>query len=392
MRLSLVNLISFIFFVCNLKLYVFGFHLTSLRPTFRLVRLRSWIEKIRLEVTEIGDRLDEAVQSRQFVPFSEGVDDVLNIIDYEALKKELILSSTPGNAVSAFLRSLSRSHFAVLRLSSNDSEVIRKLWKASQDFYELPTTNDRIEAAGPLREIIQGFPIGFASFDENEFLETRLLGPNRQLLPVFNEDVGKSKTCIESSIINGRKCLTNIGRVAVSAVSSTFPHIPWLELLDDGENLGVEEISSSVLRLCSYRNQAPVMTVPLDQQTVAFGAHTDSTFFTIVPVASTPGLQIFNKDVGWISPEEFCNHDTDVVLMPGEFLQVLSSRTFPCCVHRVLKPHQGGFVRYSTPLLLRGRGGYSLSFLSSEKEKIDSTISDLHGLLLSLMKEDNEKR
>ena len=49
--------------------------------------------------------------------------------------------------------------------------------------------------------------------------------------------------------------------------------------------------SSSVLRICCYN---PLNTVNKDEK-VAFGAHTDTTFLTVAPCSSVPGLEIYHN-------------------------------------------------------------------------------------------------
>ena len=160
----------------------------------------------------------------------------------------------------------------------------------------------------------------------------------------------------------------------------------WLRLLDDGTGVPEGSLSASVHRICHYtlqKQERGAATKPPEakkkesstpkkkkkkkeeeeeeeEEAVAFGAHTDATFFTVVPVAETPGLQVFAPGLGWLSPEKAVGqrreraggdgvgggagsrgavkHGRDVVLMPGEFAQVLSRGAYQCAVHRVLRP------------------------------------------------------
>lgn len=70
----------------------------------------------------------------------------------------------------------------------------------------------------------------------------------------------------------------------------------------------------------------------------------DATFFTVVPVALVPGLDTHVPGLGWICPEASGDPARDVVLMTGEFVQVLSEGEFPCCVHRILRPGDAGIL------------------------------------------------
>lgn len=132
---------------------------------------------------------------------------------------------------------------------------------------------------------------------------------------------------------------------------------------------------------------------------------------------------MFTPEAGWVSPEEHSAHGTDVVLMTGEFLEVLTGGALPCAVHRVLKPRPGHRSRLSAPLLLRGREKESLvpapkaatgglldsssGLLGSRPSPVDNdaqsrsrlptfppgvTVTDMHRLLLTLFSEDTRRR
>lgn len=125
-----------------------------------------------------------------------------------------------------------------------------------------------------------------------------------------------------------------------------------------------------------------------------------------------------------MSPEEHGAHGADIVLMTGEFLEVLTGGVLPCAVHRVLKPMPGHRSRLSAPLLLRGREkeplvpapnaatggllGASSGLLGSGPSPVDVnntqsrhrlpafppgvTVTDMHRLLLTLFSEDTRRR
>ena len=73
----------------------------------------------------------------------------------------------------------------------------------------------------------------------------------------------------------------------------------------------------STHRLCRYE--------PTDGN--AFGAHTDTSFFTLVPFASPAGLEVFEPSTrAWVCPELDATPESysDVLAMPGEFLELAS--------------------------------------------------------------------
>lgn len=90
------------------------------------------------------------------------------------------------------------------------------------------------------------------------------------------------------------------------------------------------------------------------------GAHTDTTFLTVIPCASVPGLEILQPLTGrWVRPEAArnCRPGSDVMLLSGELLQVFGRDRYQAAVHRVVRPAGATQPRVSTPLLVRGVAG-----------------------------------
>uniref|UniRef100_A0A7S4D4K1 Fe2OG dioxygenase domain-containing protein n=1 Tax=Heterosigma akashiwo TaxID=2829 RepID=A0A7S4D4K1_HETAK len=91
----------------------------------------------------------------------------------------------------------------------------------------------------------------------------------------------------------------------------------------------------------------------MSKQAVTFGAHTDTTFVTLIPCSNIPGLEVFSPALdGWVRPEPACRPGRDIIILPGELLQVLSAGHYPAAVHRVVSVG-GGTARVSAPLLVR---------------------------------------
>ena len=279
--------------------------------------------------------------------------------------------------------------------------------------------------------------------DNNCFLESRL-GPEEAFEPagLLGRRSSGSEEMAEG-LLQGRRALTRVGTACVAACARHFDsgrgegagengertEEAWMRLVDDGTRVPAGSLSASVHRICEYnaplstqhggeavKEEATEAAAKSKRAAVAFGAHTDATFFTLIPVASTPGLQVFappppgggggSGEWGWCSPEHApyrgdvssplaVTRRGDVLVLPGEFLEILSGGVFPCAVHRILRPPplplpplrdsvagvspigskracgqsslpgvQGGMGghsrRLSAPLLLRGREGEPL--------------------------------
>lgn len=326
--------------------------------------------------------------------------------------------------------------FAIIDLGSDtpEEQKLAKMWKVAENFFSTITTNKDMEAAVPKMEAVddgsQNSVVGYASYDNGAmlFLETRLLRKqnDEELLPkevatIIGYD---GVECIKSA----QRVLIDVGReVARVAVASCLieeakkgddkekeltpslsgialgmdsPLAPNNEekafasatliidsLMDHGRSTGEElasevvkadaEISSSPHRLCRYEDNGKN---PSASATEVFGAHTDTTFVTVIPVAAVSGLEIFDNAAGaWIRPELMARrhwenermeqnkipsaivgengqpwHARYVVCMPGELLELVTQRQILTAVHRVVAACFGE-ARISAPVLLRAR-------------------------------------
>ncbi len=172
-------------------------------------------------------------------------------------------------------------------------------------------------------------------------------------------------------------------------------------LIDDGKNKkGNNEqgrVNLSPHRLCKYVDNRDGEKQRKSPQTETFGAHTDTSFVTIVPVSSMSGLEVFDEAANkWFRPEllakqkweaecakrgvdaskesetftinengndikvEIPWHSRYICVMPGELLQVCTRNEVPATVHRVVSATNEG-SRLSAPVLLRARAGMKLN-------------------------------
>ncbi|KAL3826555.1 hypothetical protein ACHAXA_003619 [Cyclostephanos tholiformis] len=154
------------------------------------------------------------------------------------------------------------------------------------------------------------------------------------------------------------------------------------EIMDDGRPLIVGRdiehdegpVSMSPLRICRYSNNNVDKFSRRKMTSEVFGAHTDTSFVTIIPAAKVSGLEVFDEDsLKWFRPElkarrhaktldpggdmeaRFPWHCRYLVIVPGELLQLTSRNNIPAAVHRVVATTDA--PRLSAPVLLRCRPG-----------------------------------
>jgi len=172
------------------------------------------------------------------------------------------------------------------------------------------------------------------------------------------------------------------------------------EIMDDGKPLLSEDIehdegdvSMSPHRMCRYSNNNGDNKKKASE---IFGAHTDTSFVTIVPAAKVSGLEVFDEDsLQWYRPElnarkhskrlerkddQFPWHARYLVVMPGELLQLTSRNNIPAVVHRVVAATDA--PRLSAPVLLRARPGTKMDVerYMGSLETADSLLLDSNGM------------
>lgn len=245
------------------------------------------------------------------------------------------------------------------------------------------------EAAGKYRTE-NGVTVGYRLDSEREFFESRMLStgvpePNFNSLPAYATTV--------------QHVFSALNKVAIPALHSIASYMGidpqfFLDLTDmecngvlppvivkdknTGEGDTKPDLSSSLLRICKYGGGSDSTDGDADgdgKSAMWFGAHTDSSFFTVALCSSTPGLDIVDQaSNSWVCPEllryqsaqkgTLCGESIDVdginlpnepdacsssastaipqsasttfvMLFVGEFLQVLSKHRFKAAVHRV---------------------------------------------------------
>lgn len=234
---------------------------------------------------------------------------------------------------SRLVDELQTRHHAVVRL--DDDGACRKLQEAA---FKLLDDPERLQAVGGAAPVSEARPTEFVGVFGGDgpgtFLEVRY-GQNNEALPstVRSElpELGEARRAVGS--LGRLLCVATLGLDSAARADDVA--------CDAGG--ARHEASTTAHRLCGY--EATNATV--------FGAHTDSSFFTLVPFAKAPGLEVLDPSLkAWVCPEEDAPSGAGhlVLVMAGEFLEVASHGRFAAAVHRV---RGGPTKRVSTPLLVR---------------------------------------
>jgi hypothetical protein len=341
-----------------------------------------------------------------------------------------------------------------------DALKLSKMWNTASDFFEKVDNDVSVMASLPAMKLAEGAGsphavVGFASNGGGsmKFLETRVSRDTRKIIPEeVREVIGEEGA---QNMVDAFDVLCQVGkdivRTAVAASNMEYdafmgqssddaedlPMISGLtfddaeiagiadtdsegsytesarlsseaatllteELIDDGraraDNFDQGSVSMSPHRICRYEgieNTEDKKTEKVMKE--IFGAHTDTSFMTMVPVAEVSGLEVYDEDADkWFRPELLARKiwesdrerqgldstgqtdkvtifegDTEkeidvpwhcryVVAIPGELLQIATRNEVAAAVHRVVSV-KGGSARISAPVLLRARAGMRMN-------------------------------
>lgn len=340
----------------------------------------------------------------------------------------------------------------------DDAITMSKMWNTVEDFFSKVLDNDSSVKKVPAMGIAEGVGsttamVGYASFKDgdNQFLETRLRRTDGALLPEETRavvgddgvdgmidsfrimaDVGKdivrivTAACsidagafvtagsivseksegpsiaglsfLESSSLSNTEGPSEDDLLRGDILASDAAALLAEEIMDDGKPLDGSSdegaVSMSPHRICRYSNGQSKKP-----NSEVFGAHTDTSFVTIVPAAAVSGLEVLDEDeLKWYRPElqarkhskqidpvgkmdeKFPWHSRYLIVMPGELLQIISRNNVPAVVHRVVASSEKD--RYSAPILLRARPGTKMQVekYMGSLEKADKLLLECNGM------------
>jgi len=115
---------------------------------------------------------------------------------------------------------------------------------------------------------------------------------------------------------------------------------------------------TSILRVLHYPPLAP----DVDPHCVRSAAHEDINLITIMVAAKGAGLEILDRDGGWLPVE---TEPTNLIVDSGDMLQRMTNGVIPATTHRVVNPEGENVSRYSMPFFMHGVPEMSLKVIPS---------------------------
>jgi isopenicillin N synthase-like dioxygenase len=102
---------------------------------------------------------------------------------------------------------------------------------------------------------------------------------------------------------------------------------------------------NSVLRLLHY----PPVAGDEDPGSVRSAAHEDINLITLLLAPQGPGLELLERDGGWLSVETSRNN---LIVDSGDMLARMTNDVIPATTHRVVNPLKDNVSRYSMPFFM----------------------------------------
>jgi isopenicillin N synthase-like dioxygenase len=115
---------------------------------------------------------------------------------------------------------------------------------------------------------------------------------------------------------------------------------------------------TSILRVLHYPPLAP----GVDPRCVRSAAHEDINFMTIMVAAKGAGLELLDRDGGWLPVE---TEPTNLIVDSGDMLARMTNGVIPATTHRVVNPSGDNVGRYSMPFFMHPTLKTSLKALPS---------------------------
>lgn len=252
--------------------------------------------------------------------------------------------------------------FIILKDHSVKAAELKKAYELLAKLYALPT-----EVKKSYVSATSGFQRGYTPFgqehakdspvmDLKEFWHVgRELTAGHELEKVYPQNIWPTELPEFKTLFTSLyKSLEEAGDVMLEALTGPLKVEKdfFAHMTKDG---------NSILRLLHY----PPIPEGVDPRCVRAAAHEDINFITILPAATTSGLQLKDRDGTWLAIES--EPDTLIVDV-GDMLARLTNDVLPSTTHRVINPQDGkNSSRYSMPFFIHPHPKAILSCLPSCK-------------------------
>ena len=263
---------------------------------------------------------------------------------------------TADNAAEQFVESLRNTGFGVLKNHPISQELVESIYNNWQTFFNSQQKHDFLFSKetqdGYFPPEVSEVAKGFTKKDIKEYFH------------VYPK--GRVPEQLEAEVREYYRLANEFAATLLSWVQEHAPDDVKAKFSIDLKDM-IANSEQTLLRILHY----PPMTGDEEPGAIRAAAHGDINLLTVLPAANEPGLQVQDKNGGWLDvPCDFGN----LIINIGDMLQEASGGYFPSTIHRVINPtgKASDKSRISLPLFLHPRPDVVLS----ERYTADSYLNE----------------
>ena len=249
------------------------------------------------------------------------------------------------NAAELFTKSLRETGFGVLKNHPIEKSAVQSIYDNWQVFFDSDLKNEFLynkdSQDGFFPSTVSEVAKGFTNKDIKEYFHFYPWGMCPADLRAEVDSYYKQANTL------AKELLSWVEEYSPEDVAAKYRQ-PLSSMIDGSEQ--------TLLRVLHY----PPLQGDEEPDAIRAAAHEDINLLTILPSANEPGLQVQDKDGGWLDvPCDFGN----LIVNIGDMLQEASGHYYPSTTHRVINPEgqDQSRSRISLPLFLHPKPEVVLS-------------------------------
>lgn len=249
------------------------------------------------------------------------------------------------NAAELFTKSLRETGFGVLKNHPIEKSAVQSIYDNWQVFFDSDLKNEFLynkdSQDGFFPSTVSEVAKGFTQKDIKEYFHFYPWGMCPADLRAEVDSYYKQANTL------AKELLSWVEEYSPEDVAAKYRQ-PLSSMIDGSEQ--------TLLRVLHY----PPLQGDEEPDAIRAAAHEDINLLTILPSANEPGLQVQDKDGGWLDvPCDFGN----LIVNIGDMLQEASGHYYPSTTHRVINPEgqDQSRSRISLPLFLHPKPEVVLS-------------------------------
>lgn len=264
-----------------------------------------------------------------------------------------------SEAPEQFAKSLRETGFAVLNNHPISKELVEDVYAEWGQFFSSPQKYDYL-----FKEETQD---GFFPLETSETAKGYDVKDNKEFYHYY--PWGRKPNMVSPKITELYHQLSAVGATLLQWVESQLP-AQIAENLSEPLSQMIEGSQKTLLRILHY----PPLSGQEEPGSIRAAAHEDINLLTILPAATTKGLQVMDTKGHW--HEVPCDHGS-LVINAADMLQMCTQGYYRSTTHRVVNPERVNVSRLSMPLFLHPRPEVRLSSTHTAREYLRERLLEL---------------